>query len=124
MKNKTLKIVSAIVLILLLLSIGITTIYAAGPLDGININTGAQGATEIKNFGGNLLGIIQIIGSLVAVAMLLYLGIKYMISSPDDRASIKHSSTVYVIGAIILFAAVNIVNILYNFAQGSFKSGS
>ena len=40
-----------------------------------------------------------------------------MLSSPDDRASIKHSTTIYLIGAIVLFAAVNLVSIIYNFAQ-------
>ena len=48
--------------------------------------------------------------------MLMFLGIKYITASPDGKAEIKKSATQYVVGAVILFAASGILQIVKNFA--------
>ena len=64
--------------------------------------------------GNNILGIIQVIGTLVAVGVLMVLGVKYMAGSAEERASYKKSMMPYVIGAIILFSAANLTALVYN----------
>ena len=80
---------------------------AANPLDGIGPEGGEQ-ATTFKNVGNRVLGIIQVVGTIVAVGVLMVLGIKYMMGSAEEKAEYKKTMLPYVIGAVILFAAVNI----------------
>lgn len=40
-----------------------------------------------------------------------------MISSPEDKAGVKARAIPYIIGAILTFAAVNVVAIISNIAQ-------
>ena len=70
-----------------------------------------QNAEDIGNL---ILGIIQVVGTFVAVAVLMILGIKYMLGSLEERASYKKSMLPYVIGAILLFGGVNITSMLAN----------
>lgn len=51
----------------------------------------------------------------IAVAMLMALGIKYMYASPGDKAQIKSHLTVYVIGAVVMFGASGILQIVKTF---------
>ena len=44
--------------------------------------------------------------------MLIVLAIKYIVSSPEDKAEIKKHAVVYVVGAIFIFAASSIIELL------------
>ena len=63
---------------------------------------------SIDDMGNIILGIIQTIGTFVAVATIMILGIKYMIGSLEERATYKKSMLPWIIGAVLLFAAVNL----------------
>lgn len=123
MNCKILKIFSVLMLILFILYF-VMPYSDAVSIGGVNVSpsiSGNNAATSVSNLGNQILGIIQVIGTIIAVGMLLYLGIKYIISSPDDRASIKHSAFIYIVGAFVLFTAVTLVNIIYNFATSAVK---
>lgn len=64
-------------------------------------------------FGGQVIYILQFLGYTVAVIMLAVMGIKYIISSPNERADIKSRITPYLIGTLLLFAGSTILNIIY-----------
>ena len=49
--------------------------------------------------------------------MLIVLAIKYISAAPGDKAEIKKHAVVYVVGAVILFAATGILGIVKNFAS-------
>ena len=69
----------------------------------------------------SVLSIVQAIGISVATIMLLVLGIKYMISSVSDRAEIKKHAVIYITGAMLLFGASAIMQIVKSFA-GNLKA--
>ena len=48
--------------------------------------------------------------------MLIVLAIKYISAAPNDKAEIKKHAVVYVVGAVILFGATVILEIIKNFA--------
>ena len=75
---------------------------------------GAQ--TAANNIVGAVITMVQIVAFAAAVIMLMFLGIKYITASPDGKAEIKKSATQYVVGAVILFAASGILQIVKNFA--------
>lgn len=51
-----------------------------------------------------------------AVILLIILAIKYMQAAPGEKADIKKSAVVYVIGAVILFGAVGIMETIKQFS--------
>ena len=50
--------------------------------------------------------------------MLIVLAIKYISAAPNDKAEIKKHAVVYIVGAIVLFAASALLGIVKNFATG------
>lgn len=71
---------------------------------------------SIRNLSGMLLSVAQLVGVAVAVIMLIVLAIKYISAAPNDKAEIKKHAVVYIVGAIVLFAASGILGIIKNFA--------
>ena len=67
----------------------------------------------LSNRIGTILGVVQTIGSFVALGTLIVIGIKYMLGSVEERAEYKKTMIPYVIGAVILFSITNLVNMIY-----------
>ena len=78
------------------------------------VKTNASNSEEVANMGGKIVGIIQTVGTVIAVVMLLVIGIKYMIGSAEEKAKYKETLLPYVIGAILIFAASTLVGVIYN----------
>ena len=78
-------------------------------------NAGYAG-TGLSATMSNILGIVTVICYAAAVIMLLYLGVKYITASPEGKAEIKKSAIHYVIGAVLVFAAGTVLNIIKNIA--------
>lgn len=112
-----------IVLVLFLIGIIATSLSVVFGADIPTAGTDKSGASSsVQNIVGALIFIIQIIAFAAAVIMLMFLGIKYITASPDGKAEIKKSSVQYVVGAIILFAATGILQIVRNFALSNISS--
>ena len=78
-------------------------------------STGTSGSAY--KIVGAILTIVQVIGVGVAIIMLIVLAIKYISAAPGDKADIKKHAVVYVVGAIVLFAASGLLGIIKNFAS-------
>ncbi len=61
-----------------------------------------------------IMGIVQFICYAAAVILLVILGVKFMTASPDGKAEIKKSAIIYVVGAILVFAAGTILPLIAN----------
>ena len=73
--------------------------------------------SETFKFGGRVAGIIQIVGTIVSIGALIVIGIRYAVSSVEDKAEYKERMLPYIIGCVLLFGSTNIVNILYKFSE-------
>lgn len=62
-------------------------------------------ATTLKDASNTLYNILLVIGIFLAVAIGMYLGIKFMLSSAEDRAKVKESLVPYIAGCIVIFGA-------------------
>ena len=118
-KLKVEKIIAIIMIALLVASVS-TIVSASGiivdPSDIRGQGTGASSA--IQTISGDILGVAQVIGVAVAVIMLIVLAIKYISASPEGKAEIKKSAYVYILGAVLLFGGVFILNIIQSFSEG------
>ena len=71
---------------------------------------------KMQDIAGKFLSVAQIIGVAVAVIMLIVLAIKYISAAPNDKAEIKKHAVVYIVGAIVLFAASGILGLIKSMA--------
>lgn len=74
-----------------------------------NINASSVGTnTGATSTATSILGAMQWIGYAVAVGMLVYIGIKYIMASADEKANLKNSLIRYVVGAVLIAGASTI----------------
>lgn len=122
--SKMMKVMAVILLAVMIVASVITTANAEtisfGNVDTDSVVANASdtsgAAASINRIVGSVLTIVQVVGCGVAVIMLIVLAIKYISAAPGDKADIKKHAVVYVVGAVVLFAASGILQIVKNFA--------
>lgn len=120
--KKFTKIVVALLVALLVLTACTQFVSAAKSNIDIskfdNATEDKSGASNsVTNIIGSIISIARIVGAGVAIIMLIVLAIQYIAASPSGKAEIKKNATIYIVGAIILFAASAILGIIQNFAE-------
>lgn len=117
MKNRTKNMLKTLFFIVILLTIILlcnTCFASAGQIDVNSINITESKIDELKPLLQNILGFVQVLGSAVSVIIIVVIGIKYMWSSAEEKFEIKQTVIYYFIGAVLLFATVNLITIIYN----------
>ena len=114
MSTKTMKILTFVATLLLVVSLGASTVFGLTP-DQLT-GTPPTG-TDVQDFGNRIIGILQTIGIVLSVVILIILGIKYMMGSAEEKADYKKTMIPYVIGAVCIFMAPTIANVVYNFVK-------
>ena len=119
--NKIMKIIVTILIIALITIITSQAVFALDPKTASLKDTFTQkdesGASNaVANIIGVIINVAQIVGMGVAIIMLIVLAIQYIAASPEGKAEIKKNSTIYIVGAVILFAASGILGIIRKFA--------
>lgn len=109
---------SRILLMVMCLILAFTSCVMAENEDGSSPATGGKGFSGITGGAkapGNaadtanaIIGAMQWIGYAIAIGMLVFIGIKYVMASANEKADLKNSLIKYVIGAILIAGAVTI----------------
>lgn len=93
-----------------------TNVYAKSiNTSGVSINSTVM--NQFDDVGSTIISTIRIIGMIVSVGALMVIGIRYMMSSVEEKATQKESMILYCIGAVLLFAIVNIVSAIYEWTS-------
>lgn len=123
--SKILKIIISIILVSSIIGTGdiyFNRSYAAsgtsslGSLDSYN-GAGGGSSTKLQTKAGNVLGIIQTIGTVVSVIILIIMGMKYMFGSVEEKSEYKETMIPYLIGAALVFSGTTIPQIIYLISQ-------
>ena len=120
MKNKallkTLKIITILAIIIFLF----TPICLAGgtpttidPNEWKPDNLQMEDYDEVVDVAVVIIAVIRYVGVAVSIIVLLIIGIKYMTGTVQEKAEYKKTMIPYIIGALLIFAATTIVNVLY-----------
>ncbi len=117
MSKKTLKIITIIATIVAVVCISSICFAEEGPLVFKNTNP----SSDFNSVGETIIGALKGIGTIVAVAILIVIGIKYMMGSAEEKAEYKKVMIPYLIGAVLIFAAPYIAGAIYTFSQNNFK---
>lgn len=83
-------------------------------LAGSEVSGGA--VTSANNMAGAIISIAKVICAGVAIIMITVIAMKYMLAAPSEKADIKKHAVVYVVGAVVMFAATAILQIIQDFA--------
>jgi len=116
--NKKMKILSVILIVMMTIASVSTVVLADIPSAIDKVGQGSDADTDkITDMGATIVTVLQVIGVVVAVVVLLVLGIKYMVGSAEEKAEYKKTMMPYIVGAVLIFAASTIVNIVYQMAN-------
>ena len=120
---KVLKKVSIRFFCALLITIPMHSIVFSASTDIYSTITNLAGSSKdssavssVNNMAGAIISMAKVICAGVAIIMLTVIAMKYMLAAPSEKADIKKHAVVYVVGAIVMFAATAILQIIQNFA--------
>ena len=118
MKNKTIVKIFTIAILFVILASSASMVFAADPLDGVitTVGAGSESTTggKVNTVANTIIGVIQIVGVAIAVIMLIWLGVKYVSASPNEKADVKKGAMIYVVGAVMILAATGVLGIVKN----------
>lgn len=77
----------------------------------------SEASNTVATIIGKVLSVVQLVGVGIAIASLAIIGMKWMYASPSGKAQIAKTAKYYVMGAIFLFAAAGILQIIKNFTD-------
>ena len=112
MSKKSVKIISILSTIALVLMVLSNTLLAYTPND---VNPNENGLGNVTAAGESILGIIRTVGILISVGVLMFLGIRYMMGSAEEKASYKKTMLPYLVGAVLLFGASAFAQVIFDY---------
>lgn len=120
-----------IVFILIICTINVTNTYASALGDVLSggkkfIESGEGHGTTIEKdklqeTSSSIYNILLMISFVIVAAVGITLGIKYMMAGVDDKADVKNSLIVFVIGCIVVYGSFGIWRVLVNFLKDAFN---
>lgn len=128
--RKSVKVLLILLISIFIISIMQNLVFASSTTEAITAMGNMKGA-DIEDGTGKLgnvinavIGLIQVAGTGISMIMVTMLGIKYILAAPSDKADVKKQIAPLVVGAIILFAAVNLVSIVATIADKTLKGAA
>lgn len=119
------KICAIILFFILCLSI-IGTCYAGDEsivtlldMEGVSSMDKTKTDSGIISAINTVIGLLQYVGSGIALIVITILGIKYILASPSEKADVKKSIMPILIGCLLLFGGVNIAGLITKFTNGA-----
>lgn len=110
MNKKILKIIP--IFLVLLLVVTPCVLADNGPISSSISDTGSSTIPEIVSPVKSIYGSVVLIIRIAAFAAIIFAGIRYMFSSADSKATIKTSMINLAIGAVIVFGATIVIDIV------------
>ena len=113
------KIVISVILFSII-SLFVGTVYAAGVDEIIsNMSETSQVAGADSGIASSIkdvIGMLQVAGTGIALVVITMLGIKYMLAAPSEKADVKKQIMPILIGCILIFGAITIVSAITDFS--------
>ncbi len=126
MNRKVIKVVSVLLMMVMVATMLSTSVFATWDDIDINqFNSVKDNSTASGTFTqviGSIITLVQVVGMGVAIIMLVVMAIKYISAAPSEKAELKKGITIYVVGAIVLFAASGILQVIKNFAVNNISA--
>lgn len=114
MKNKKIKLLNILIIFVFIMMIFVPMVNASdfNPDAYAPSNLTSEDTDSAINKVAPIFNAIRIIGLVISISMVMYLGIRYMVGSVEERAEYKKTMVPMIIGMIFLFATSTIVGII------------
>ena len=120
MKKINKKVLFLVLIILVIISICVEVNAnsakdeATGFIGGTGDYSNATLSKPVKTVMAAVVNAVRVATAGIAVIMLLSVAMKYMSAAPGEKAEIKKSAVIYVVGAFVMFGASGILTIISN----------
>ena len=107
-------------IVLVLMVVFTTNVFAFNSFNTETINQSVSGGTGISSADKaikNVWATVSLILQVLAVAAIVFAGVRYMFASADGKADIKKQTIGLVVGAILVFGASFIINFIVTITQ-------
>ena len=113
-KKIILRLIPVLLLCLTIVSATCGTAVFAG--DGVLIEYPEAGdeITNVTSLAKNIWSTVTVVAQIIAFVAIIFAGIRYMFASADAKADIKKQTVILVVGAIFVFGASTVVQLLMN----------
>ena len=104
------------VLMICLVMFSFTFVFAAAtePLDPNKALPSGQASPNLTRVTGKMWSTVLVIIQVLAVAAVVFAGLRYMFASADQKADIKKQLIILVIGAVLVFGASTVLSVIAN----------
>ena len=99
--------------VMLVLALVLTNVFALDD-EYKNVLSNGNASGTVSDITGNIWSTIKVVAYVLAVGTIVFAGLKYMFASADQKADIKKSIGILIIGAIFVFGATLIIDIVSN----------
>jgi len=109
--KKLLKILPVVMVVCMV----VTSVFAIDvPTSGSQLTGGQTGAGTVTGAAQGVWATVITIVQILAVAAVVFAGLRYMFASADQKADIKKSMGILAIGAVLVFGATVVLGFIQN----------
>ncbi len=101
------------ILMVCLVLFSFSFVFADEPIS-TNITTSGTASKKVTALTGNLWSTVIVVIQVLAVAAVVFAGLRYMFASADQKADIKKQLIWLVIGAVLVFGASTVIGVIAN----------
>ena len=106
------KIMRIVLVLIIILFASLSTISFANDFSGLDQVSNPGNIGGFMGAANKVLGVIYMVAIAMSVGMIIVIGIRYIISSPEQKADLKSKAIPYLIGAVLVFGTANIVRFI------------
>lgn len=115
MKKFMLRVMPIVLVAIIFVAGNVFAAFDSSVVDNIMSQKGSS--STMTNTANGIWGTVLTILQILAVAAIVFAGVRYMFASADQRADIKKGLIYLVLGAVLVFAASTVVSLIINTAE-------
>lgn len=116
--NKTIKIITALVLVVMMM-FAFSNIVMADEVGGVDISVDRTTVDTGKmgEMAGKVIGLIQVASIVLATVLIAVFGFKFIMGSANEKADYQKSFIPLIVGLVVVFAATSIAKMIMSIAS-------
>ena len=112
------------VLFSIIIAVVLISSVAFATFESITVNPQAPTEASVQNAVETILGVAQWIGFIVGIAMIIWVGVKYLTAGAGTKAEVKSTMIPILVGAFLVALAPTVAHWLFNAFGGNGGGGS
>ena len=103
----------------LIIALVLVSSFAFATFQSVSVNPQAPTEASVKDAVETILGVAQWIGFIVGIAMIIWVGVKYLTAGAGTKAEVKSTMIPILVGAFLVALAPTVAHWLFNAFGGN-----